>query len=77
MHLLEPSDRSYAENTTQYDEEDQVVPKPNLAATDHIQWARRTSTGSGIVSPNPFSSSLENSKYHSVSVGKRVTVGAE
>lgn len=75
MHLLKPSsDLSRIENTTQYDEGDYTVPRPELAEDAvHVEWTRKTSTGNGI----NFPSSLENSKYHSVSVSKRVTVGVE
>lgn len=75
VYLLEHSSRDHPdlENTTQYDDGDHEIPRAEAGVVD---CSRRKSTAHDDTSAL-FHGSLENSKYHSVSVGKRVTNGAE
>lgn len=83
-YLLEPStnlsvsSKAGVENTTQYEEDEDVWKNnPSINCASRSKQVLGGSTVEGGPTCRLFSDSFEGSKYHSVSVGKRVTNGAE
>ncbi len=74
MYLLAnySSNRTYQEDTTAQSDEEEVAVRSEAV----VDSAGSKPTPHWDVS-HVFPESLENSKYHSISVGKRVTVGTE
>ena len=84
VYLLEPStnysvgSKVDVENTTQYDDAHDVRKGKEGGVKGGMECTRGKPTPTMSCStPHLFPESLENSKNHSMSVGKRVTTGAE